>query len=339
MKNKKTVALLILCALSCILMCWRFKYVRANIYNEKACESSYISDAIMYSKKALKIDDSPLLWLNRGLLLSRADTLYMDSFINDDLEYIELDEPMNCFENAMNRSENDWLFKMNYALCLWMTDSINRTKSIDILEKAIDKHDVGCELMGVLGIMEEKEKNQEKALKQYSQLVIQRPSVVDSPFFLELKQRNPVLAETAVDSAVCYYSKMSEDNPVVMAKLGILMIEKGKQKEAQELLTRAVTEMPTLNRAWYYLGVLSEKSRQKQKSIELYKKSLKLDPGDILALRKVSMLDSNFKSRYELVLKNKKNEQAVALSERYSTVSVNEPYLLVGLADYFMPVN
>ena len=310
----------------------------ANIYNEKACDSLYISDALMYIKKALKIDDSPLLWLNRGLLLSRTDTLHMDSFINDDLEYIELDEPMKCFEIAMNKSENDWIFKLNYALCLWMTDSVNWSKSMDILMNAIDRHYVGCELIGVLGIMEEKEQNEDKALILYSQLVIQRPSVVDSPFFQELKQRNLALAEKAVDSAICYYSKISKDNPVVMAKLGILMIENNNQKKAQELLTRAVTEMPTLNRAWYYLGVLSEQSHKKN-SVELYKMSMKLDPGDILALRKLAMLDSNFKSKYELLLKNKKDEQAVALSERYSTVSVKEPYLLVGLADYFMPVN
>ena len=313
--------------------------MKANIYNEKACSSSFISDGLLYIRKAVGIDDNPLLWFNQGILLSRTDSIFMSSFLDDSIESIELDASMRCFDKAIKLSENEWVFKLNYSLSLWLTDSINRKRAINILKDAMMKHDVGCELIGVLGIMEEKEGDNEDALKQYSQLIIKRPSVVGSPFYKELKLRNNEIADEALDSAINFYSNNMKNNPIIMAKLGSLLIEKGRYGEAQELLYKAVTEMPTLNRAWYYLGLLAEQKGQKQESKQMFIKSLKLDRGDLLVMQKVASFDPSYKSENEIIKRAKKDETVVALSNRYAATTIKEPYLLVGLVDYFTPTN
>ncbi len=334
--NKKVLALLIICTFSIILMCLRLKYIRADIYNKKACRTQYISDGLKYLDKAIEIDNNPLFWFNKGIILSRTDSLFMSSFLDDDLDSINLDSIIKFFDNAVKLSENEWAFKLNYSLAIWL-NCHDKENSKEILREAIVKHDVGCELIGILGLMEEKSNNVDEALKLYSRLLIQRPSVVDSPFFYDLRQRNAAIAETVLDSAIHYCSDRLMENPITMAKLGILLIGKKEKKEAQELLSNAVREMPTLNRAWYYLGVLAEQNNQIQTSHDMFMKSMKLDRGDLLVSQKVSSFDSNYVVENDIIKSIKKNELAIALSDRYLSATVKEPYLLIGLTDYFSP--
>lgn len=316
----------------------RLKYWGAQIWNTKACTTSNFKDERFYLKKALEMDDNPLIWFNLGILFSRSDSLYMNTFLNEDLYSCKLDSTICCLEQALKLSGNDWIFNLNYALSLWLAGN-NKEDAKEILKEAINNHFVGVELLGVLGIMEEKSNNTEYAVNLYSQMLIREPSVVDSPFYNELIQRNVGLSEAALEAAIHYFSDNTMDNPVSMAKLGVLLIKKGCYTEAQELLVNAVSEMPTMNRAWYYLGILAERDNQIQKSYDLFLKSIRLDRDDLLVLQKVSSFDPSYESELEMIKRRKVKEQAITLSDRYTVRSMKEPCIIVDLFDYFNPIN
>ena len=339
MKKLNTYYLVFLCAISIAFTCWRIKFLRANYFNEKACEALYVSVGLDNIDNALLIDNNPLFWANKGILYSRIDSIFIESFIEDKRqEYRYLDSSMICFKNAIELSNNEWSFKMNYALSLWML-GYDRQKAISVLHNAIKKHYVGCELFGILGMMEEKTGNTEEAFHLFTKMLIDKPSIVGSPFFYDLKKRDRMMTENIVDSAIHYYSERIYDNPIAMTRLGILLYEKESYQDSEELLTSAVSLMPTLNRAWYYLGLLAEKNNQSQKSRDMYYKSMMLDRKDILPLKKMALFEPEYESYVEILSYYGKEELAITLSNRFFAASMTDPYVICGLIKYFTPIN
>lgn len=337
MNKVKVYLLLFFCCLSTIGVLWRIKYSLAELYNEKACKTSSISVGLERINKALSIDNNPLFWANKGILYSRYDTIFIDSFLNDEIiDDVKLDSTVHCFKSAFELSDKEWSFKLNYSLSLWLLGR-DKKNSMDLLHEAINSHDVGCELLGILGMMEEKCNNFDVAQSLYFKMIKVRPSIVDSRFFNDLKSRNRKMSEELIDSTIRFYSDVIMDNPVAMTRQGILFYEKGLYRDSETLLTGAISLMPTLNRAWYYLGLLAEINNQRQKSREFYYKSMILDRYDILPLKKMVMFDSKYRSDFDYLNRHKKNDLAIGLTDRFFATSMGDPFVICELSNYFVP--
>ena len=133
--------------------------------------------------------------------------------------------------------------------------------------------------------MHEQLGEREKAHSEYALALRISPNLLDSKFFLDFSKRSSsdaskIVARTAKDLE---YETQQHGSPVLEGKLGKFYLYQGRTAEATEVLSRALSKLPNLSRAWSNLGMIYELAGQESLMKEYFEKSLMLDPGDYLS--------------------------------------------------------
>ena len=98
------------------------------------------------------------------------------------------------------------------------------------------------------------------ASDQYREAVELSPSIVDSPFFARLRERNDFVAESVVtDSISRLESRLQQGpDPILEARLGKLNLYSKQIGRSELLLQHAASQLPNLPLVWFNLGEVKE---------------------------------------------------------------------------------
>lgn len=129
-----------------------------------------------------------------------------------------------------------------------------------------------------LGLVREYGGEQAEADEEYAQALRSSPSVADSPFFLELRERAPERAERLLTGAISYFEEQARRGAgaAAKAKLGRLYLDRQPER-ATRLLEEAVADSPSLSRPWANLGYLYELRGDEARAERSYRKALFID--------------------------------------------------------------
>ncbi len=256
-------------------------------------------------------------------------------------------EAIRQYKEACRLSPYDALFQHNLGWLYWMNHQPD--SAIIYISQAVktDPNDPVCHISKGL-ITELQEPDQ--AFESYKQAVLLSPDIVDSPFFSDLKERNPEKAKKILQDA---YKEMLQEqsarySSVIEAKTGKILLALGDMDSAFNTLTHITQIHPNLNRPWYYLGYMEQLKGNGQAMQEYYKKSLFLSPFDYLPLYAFasyyketgdqSKAESYFKAA-EKAWKNKRSVHSRRCSWMYYDEDTEKDDIIPnGLFDYVSPV-
>ena len=118
-----------------------------------------------------------------------------------------------------------------------------------------------------------------EADRQYETAIGLQPSILDSPFFTRYQNRSAQRADSVVRESIAQIESSlgHGDDPILEARLGKLYLQKGNIKRAEELLNKAVQQLPNLPMVWFNLGEVDEARGDSELSTRSYQKSLMMD--------------------------------------------------------------
>ena len=300
----------------------------ADRLNNKACriDSFYISKN--YLEQAIRINpNNPLYYANLGLLYAQSDSsLSISNFISGFIiESAALDSAITYFEQSVSIGNNESMFMLNLGLLYALKGEY--IKALTYINDSQSSSDI---YLLSFGILQEHVNNREVAKDLYVNALYQYPGLLDSHFYSDLKLRDSLLAEFVL----CETEKLlteeylfSED-PIIAAKLGKIKLYLQKIDEAEILLNKATSELPSLNRPWLYLGNISELRGDTITAIEYYKKAEVLDFSDILPLFYLSRYDKRSAEKIELMREHLVTTQSFILQSKYNILLVKPKFVI-----------
>lgn len=341
--NLLHIAILIV-FISFIISVGQNKHSIGNMWNRKACLHLSDSLSIDYINRSLSIiDDNPVFWSNKGLILSHADSLFPESVICQNFDScFYSDSAYHCLSRAFMIEDRDWVFCLNYAISFLTLDiNNNKDKVKEILSDFAKKYDVDLPYLGFLGMMEEADNNDSMAINYYSEMIVRSPTVTESRFYLDLINRNKSIADCVIEKAlkILMSDTCAYDNPVILSKMAVLRMWEHNYDEAEMMLRHAVEVMPTMNRAWYHLGILAEMSRNLSLAKDYYIMSIKMDCMDPLPIERVSLIDEKYLDYYEETMGEYESEIAQVLEHRYGSASMKQSFVILDWERYFDPLS
>lgn len=230
-------------------------------------------------------------WACRGLLAERTlnqkfileKYLANESILNDS-EKEQIGTAIASYRKALELNPEDDGFYHNLGWLYFLNKDEKQAEycfrqAIQI-ENTVAIHHVS------LGILKEKERDKDSALEEYGEAVRQSPSLLDSPFFIELGKRLPIASKQIVSNCIQFLENESQQNhnPTTTAKLAKLYLFEGEKQKAQLLLEQVTKELPSLSRPWLYLGDLYQSNNKDSETVQCYQKSAFLDRMDISPL-------------------------------------------------------
>jgi tetratricopeptide (TPR) repeat protein len=164
-----------------------------------------------------------------------------------------LREAADDYQGALRLSPNDATFWSNLG---WVESYLHReAEAKDAFKSAVlvEPQDAASRIG--LGLLEERRGLVNEALEQYAQSLASSPRTVDSPFFADLKARNPSGATTVISRCLDIMNSMPS-SPLVQASIAKVHAYQGRQQAASEEYTAALQQLPDLSYAWANLGSL-----------------------------------------------------------------------------------
>ena len=290
-------------------------------------------------KGALKYNKyNPLYRLNIGCFYAQ-----MDSINSDELKQIMFKEKLNLhyidssliyLKEAYLMYPDEPVFALNYSLAELFKG--NTVKSIDVLKSFEDIEDNILELQCVLGLEYEITGNDDMATYVYSSAVTEFPVVLWSDFFEDLKKRDSLMAFSVLDTAANNLEALYDrtNDPIVASKMGIIAYALGEREKAERLMMEAVNNLPSLNRPWYYLGLISEEKGDMKTALMHFKKSYSLDRNDQLPLKKLVAYEEEDAQLLILQKQNRKSEQGYRLKRIFGGRVIENPFFVSDLNEY-----
>lgn len=201
-----------------------------------------------------------------------------------------------------------------------------------------------------LGLMLERAQRADEARWEYAQALQLSPSLVDSPFFAELRARSfaeaeEILAGTVKDLETTLGPEEQRD-PIIEAKLCRLYLAQGRMEKALAMSSRVLSDLPNLPRPWYVLGRVNELQHDDAQAEEYYRKATYLDATDALAALHLAQLYDRRQSKeeallyYNQALKNWENQSSVhagRVGRIYRAPSIPDDLVPKGLLAYCSP--
>lgn len=323
-----------------ILCVFQLKLIIAEKWNSYALKTQNIASALIYETKALKHNpNNPIYYANMGSFYTKADSLEFSFLFKNKLEVNvqNIDSAIIYFCKAIELTDRDWLFNLNLSLLLSAKGLYFEAEHI--MKTCVQRGYVEYPLFAVLGVISERNGDIVAAMEWYVKTIISYPAVIDSKFFIELSARNTTLANNSVIEAErqleIEYNKTKD--PLLAAKLGKLKMFFRNYYSAELLLNVALTQLPTLDRPWYYLGCIAEEKNDTVKALECFNMAVVLDPTDILPLKKISQYDKKYESRLIWMQQYKLSELSFNISKRYGAEYTSEPFVILGFENYLKP--
>lgn len=339
MKIKRLLIITTVCA-ACLYVCiMQMSFVIAD-KSARSCSYSNGLEAVNANKVALKYNRyNPLYRLNIGFNYAAVDSLTPDVFqslINgDSLQLHYIDSSYAYMKAAYWMYPEEPVFAVNYALAEIVKG--DTYSAVDALKRYLPVEDNSCELLCVLGLGYEIIGVFSLASDIYTRVISYFPEVSGSHFFADLQSRDSLMAASIIDGAIDNLHAQFEktEDPIVAAKLGKLLFETGDIDKAEEYLLRAVGDLPSLNRPWYYLGLIKEMKGKEEEALTYYKRSYSLDNSDILPLSKMVSCGEPYQDLLDYLVQNKMSNQSHRISRLFGGYTLRYPYIVSDLEQYF----
>ncbi|MDR0574660.1 MAG: tetratricopeptide repeat protein [Tannerella sp.] len=257
-----------------------------------------------------------------------------------------LAQAVQCYQETCRLSPSDAMFQHNLGWLYWKNQQSD--SALFYVSRAIELEPNMAVYYISKGLMLEL-KNPDEAFGAYKQAVLLSPDIIDSPFFNDLKGRNPVKTGELLKNASNELLEMLSVrySSIIEAKSGKLLLSLGENDRAYETLSHVTQIHPNLNRPWYYLGYIEQKRGNFEAMQIAYKKSLYLSPSDYLPLYALSSYyqatgdtvksDSYYKSA-EKAYKNKRSVHSIRSKRMYYQSSKHDDVIPQGFLNYISPV-
>jgi len=303
----------------------------AERYNSKAVRKAESSpeEAFRYLEKAVKLNPrNPVCHLNLGLLLSsESDNLSLDGFLQGNYSSMP-DSVVSEFEKAVLYSEKEPIPLMNMAIINALDG--NEAGALYLLSPLLEQDFCWDPVRILYGILAERSGDSGLALETYANAAAQAPIILESPFYSDLKKRNPLLAESvavlAKNKVVLEYDRAR--HPLNTAVLGEMEFIDGDVESAEKHLKEALSSIPSMNRPWLFLGRIEEARGNLESAIECYDKAAQLDEYDALPVFFKAKAEGKASVTAEQMQSLLSLEQRVDLQVRYGS-AVMVPSLIV----------
>jgi O-antigen ligase/Flp pilus assembly protein TadD len=296
-------------------------------------------NALHYAAKGLEQERSILIPISYSSLNEYPDSLTKTK--RDTLE-----QAIQYYKKACLLSPSDALFQHNLGWLYWMNQQADSALYC-LLQAVASDPNVALYYISK-GLITESE-NSDEAFENYKQAILLSPDIIDSPFFKELKERNPVkTGELLINASNELIQILSvRYSSIIEAKSGKILLSLGETERAYETFSRVTQIHPNLNRPWYYLGFIEQTKGNFDAMHAFYKKSLFLSPFDHLPLYALASYyeyigdnrkaESYFKSA-EKAWKNKRSVHSSQCKRMYYSDTEKDDVIPQGLLDYITPV-
>lgn len=321
-----------------------FQAIVKNLDNNDYKEACTLAD-----KLNLKASDDALLFSIKGLAYERAQCspLVTDSFIIHKFKR----EPflLKALENYSRSIELNPFDDICYHNLGWIYYLIGEEYlALSNISKAIELNPNSAIYYISRGLIFEAKNNIHESFKNYKQAIKLSPDITDSKFFEDLKIRNDVMCKTLLNEVLLELNKSQENkySSIVQAKIGKILLDIGNTHDAKDILLGAVKELPSLNRSWYYLGLISEKNREYDKMLEYYNKALFLERKDFLPHKRLSIYYADIKDNKANIYYKKTSlihyeermsENSSKSKRKYYRQTVKNDIIPLGLLSYVTP--
>jgi tetratricopeptide (TPR) repeat protein len=301
----------------------------------------------------IKEPDNALNYAAKGLEYERSTSIPISyNSLNEYPNFLTktkrdtLEQAIQYYKKACLLSPSDALFQHNSGWLYWLNQQPD--SALCCLSQAV-KSDPNVALYHISkGLITESE-NPDGAFENYKQAILLSPDIIDSPFFKDLKERNPVkTGELLMDASHELLQILSvRYSSVIEAKSGKILLSLGETERAYEIFSHVTQIHPNLNRPWYYLGLIEQKKGNFDAMQTFYKKSLFLSPFDHLPLYAFASYyketgeeqkaNSYYKSA-EKAWKNKRSVHSSQCKRMYYSDTEKDDVTPQGLLDYITPV-
>lgn len=129
------------------------------------------------------------------------------------------------------------------------------------------------------GMFLEESGNRQAANGQYEMAIELSPSLLDSPFFVALKNRSPQTAESIVTDSVTRIDSRLRDgtDPILEARLGKLYLYARDLTRSAALLEDAAAQLPNLPLVWFNLAEVRAEQGNSAEAMLYYGRAMTID--------------------------------------------------------------
>ena len=137
------------------------------------------------------------------------------------------------------------------------------------------------------------------ATDQYREAVELSPSIVDSPFFAGLRNRNNLLARSVVTESISRLESRLQQglDPILEARLGKLYLYSQQIERSEQLLQDAASRLPNLPLVWFNLGQVKEAQGDIEGAITDYGRAVAIDAS--LATADLQIAEINLRNGHK----------------------------------------
>lgn len=307
------------------------------------------STIYFYFKKT----DNALFYATAGLNCERRLNLQVNYNLSNNYNNLfvvtqqdSIIQAIQFYKKACQLSPSDAMFQHNLGWLYQINQQLD--SAVIYLSQAI-KSEPNVALYQISRGLIVESQNVEKAFGLYKQAILLSPDIIDSPFFADLRVRNPKEVNGLLKDVSDEFSQRLsvQYSSVIEAKSGKILLSLGETDRAYEAFNHVTQIHPNLNRPWYYLGNLEYKAGNFNEMQKCYKKSLFLSPSDHLPLYAFAgyyevigekeMSVSYYKAA-EKAWKNKRSTHSIQCKRLYFEDTEKDDVIPNGLLDYITPV-
>jgi tetratricopeptide (TPR) repeat protein len=318
----------------------------ANNDNKKACLELDPNKAIEDFHSAIKINPAnPVYYINIGLLYGEIEKkLSIKNLINNNIIHsTNLNAAIFNFEKAYSLNPDDMCICHNLGL---LYQSIGKNQDAEFyLKRAYSLSKENSMILINLGLLYENSNRMGEAIEAYSEAIVYSPEIIDSQFYTDLIRKNTSLSANILDKSITYLEKDTiGDNPINLARLGKMYLAQENISDAEKLFHKVITQLPNLNRPWFYLGQIAFTKKDSILAKEYFSKAELLDPSDVLPILYQSYLEKEdsddkivYYSKIVDFLERRVTNRYIVNSSIYKAVSKKNTIIIPEFLDYIKP--
>ena len=264
-----------------------------NIKSDRLIQTSMIHwktskrNALNLIEQALKVtpEVAPYHAL-AGLALVQDSLRIKDVFSRQiGVDTMTIQQSILYYKQAIKISPDQAILHFNLASLYYTIEGSDHSSSEIHFKKSTDLEPNNSEFLIGYGLCQERSLRVNEALVLYERAIRIDPEIINSDFYKDIISRNiqPIKwIERIADSMRSTIN--TSYNPIVAARLTTLLMATGDTLAAQKLLIRAIDKIPNLSRPYYYLGVIAMHHGDSASALNLYRKSLYLNPKGYLPI-------------------------------------------------------
>jgi putative inorganic carbon (hco3(-)) transporter len=209
-----------------------------------------------------------------------VDIILAHNYAFNETEGGHIETSINYYRQAIMLNPLDDEYYYNLGWLYLFNKDINQSKIY--FQHAIQlNHSIPVYRIG-LGIFYEYVGSIDSAFIEYGQAIQQQPSILDSPFYSDLKKRFLAKTEILLRQSIERLDKIYvlKNDPLIGARLAKLYLSCNEYEKSKILLKSVTSNLPNLPRPWLYLGDIYQFT-DTNKMLRCYQKAALLDQSDL----------------------------------------------------------